>query len=89
MSSPIQILARNLHAAATAPSEDGEGVYLVHEDEGSLSQQLWVDNEPGMNTFITEGIKANTPVLYLVNQNEVNLFAMSIPRPEALILLFF
>ncbi|KAF2965994.1 hypothetical protein GQX73_g7584 [Xylaria multiplex] len=69
MTSPIQILARNMEAAATAPSEDDENVYLLEESEGELVQQLWVNNEPKIKTLVTEGVMKNTPALYLIDKS--------------------
>ncbi|KAL7932154.1 hypothetical protein V8C35DRAFT_329155 [Trichoderma chlorosporum] len=74
MSSPLQALARSIQAAASAPSEDGQNIYLVEEDSGSLLQQLWVGDEPGTKTFVTDEVKANTPVVYLVNKAERYIF---------------
>ncbi|KAI1211519.1 uncharacterized protein F4807DRAFT_417928 [Annulohypoxylon truncatum] len=74
MSSPVQILARNLQAIATGPSGDGANVFLLEEAEGNLLQELWVDNQPVIKTFVTSGAKENTPAVYLTNEAERYIF---------------
>ncbi|RFU80607.1 hypothetical protein TARUN_1562 [Trichoderma arundinaceum] len=74
MSSLLQALARSIQAAANAPSEDGQNIYLLEEDSGSLLQHLWAGDEPGTKTFVTDGTKTHTPVVYLVNNTDRYVF---------------
>ena len=70
MSSVVQVLTRSLHAAAAAPTEDGEHVYLIEESDGNLVQEKWVNDESEGKNYVTDGVKPNSPALYLEYQSE-------------------
>ncbi|KAL2862416.1 uncharacterized protein BJX67DRAFT_385668 [Aspergillus lucknowensis] len=66
MSTALQHLVRNMLALAIAPSPDRQALYIVEEDEGSLTQALVKGGEPGVREEIAEDVKPGTPALYLV-----------------------
>lgn len=66
----VQELALSLSAAGSArcKGDDGEGLYLLHVEDGNLVEKLRVGDSVQSETAIASGVKEGTSAPYLLDQ---------------------
>jgi hypothetical protein len=69
MSTPKD-LTLSLRAAADAKASDDSGTYLLYEKNNDLFERVWTGSAVESDTYITSGVKKNTPAAYLIKPDQ-------------------
>jgi hypothetical protein len=75
MSTP-QDLTLSLLAAGDAEAPGDSGTYLLYEKNNDLFEKLWTGSEVESETYITTGVKKNTPAAYLLKPDQVGILVL-------------
>ena len=75
----VQDLARCLSAAGDARLPDEAGLYLLNEEDHTLTENLWIGSEVEKQTFIASDVRKNTAAPYLLSPGIVRRFCHFCP----------